>query len=382
VATEIAFALGALSATGLLVRTMVYLQTLDPGFAKENVVTLRLALPERRYPGTDPVVRFYDQLALRLSGLPGVQAVTAATALPRLRNQPTSPVSFDGQAPAAGPAPEEIALSVLPSYFEVMRIPRIAGRGFGTADRVGSAPVVLVSRAFARKHFPGRDAVGRRLTLDGRSREIVGIVADVVQSRIPGKEGPLPILYLPEAQSGARDLYLLLRTKAAPAGLAAPLRAAVSQFDKLLPVAGLATLEQRIAEELVGPRLIAGILASFGAVALLLAALGIYGVLSYSVSQQTHEIGVRLAIGAQRGRVLREVARQGFILTAIGFGLGLPLVYLAVRGISSTFSGIIPFGAMTVPAVVLLLAVVAACAILLPAQRASLLDPAIALRRD
>ncbi len=389
VAVEIAFALGALSATGLLVRSMMALQSLDPGFDGRNLLTLRLALPERRYPGVEPTSRFYGQIAQRLAALPGVQEVTAAGALPRLRDQPTSSFTIDGQTPPGGPPPQEIALSVLPNYFSVLRIPRVAGRAFGPGDRAGSPPVVLVSRSFARRYFPGQAPLGRRLTVDGRSREIVGIVSDVVQNRIPGREGPSPILYLPQGQTGARELYLFLRIAAFPGsasgsleGLAAPLRAAVGELDPALPVGGLASLEERIREELVGPRLIAGILGSFGLVALLLAALGIYGVLSYSVTQQTQEIGVRLAIGAQRGRVLADIARQGMILTGIGFLLGLPLVYLAIRGIQAALAGLVPFGATTVPAVALLLAAVAAFASLLPAQRASQLDPAIALRGE
>ena len=208
------------------------------------------------------------------------------------------------------------------------------------------------------------------------------MVADVVQNRIPGKEGPAPVLYLPQGQTGARNLYLFLRTQASPASLADPLRAAVGQLDGSLPVGGVATLEQRIAEEFVGIRLITGILAAFGAVALLLAALGIYGVLAYSVHQQTHEIGVRLAIGAQRGRVLAQVAREGLALTAIGFLLGLPLVVLAVRGVAAAIAGVLPIGAATVPVVALLLAGVAALAIMLPAHRAALTDPVVALRYE
>ena len=382
VAVEIAFALGALSATGLLVRSMMALESFPAGFDGQNLVTLRISLPERRYPGTEPAVRFYGQIVERLAALPGVSAVTAAAALPRVRNQPVATFTLDGEPPAVGPKPEEIALSVLPSYFAVLRIPQVSGRGFGPADRPGAPPVAVISQSFARRYFPGREPVGRRLTVQGRSREIVGVVADVIQTRIPGKQGPPPLLYLPEGQTGVRDLYLFLRTPAVPAGLASPIRDAVGQLDRSLPVAGVATLEQRIQEELVGARMVAGILAAFGIVALLLAALGIYGVIAYSVHQQTHEIGVRLAIGAQRGAVLAQVARQGLVLTGIGFLLGLPLVYLSIRGIQAALSGIVPLGAATVPAVALLLAFVAACATLLPAQRAAQTDPAIALRHD
>ena len=392
VVAEIAFALGALSATGLLVQSMVALQTLDPGFDAGNVVTLRLALPERRYPDAAGAADassslFYRQVTERLAGLPGVDGVTAASALPRLRVQPTAPFTIEGQDGRTGSGgvdrqPEEIALSVLPSYFEVLRIPRLAGRGFTAADRPGGAPVALVSQAFAQRYFPGQDALGRRLTVQGRSREIVGVVADVVQSRIPGREGAAPMLYLPQSQTGARDLYLLLRTAASPEGLAGPLRAEVNRLDPALPVAQLATLHQRIREELVGPRVIAGVLAGFGAVALLLAGLGLYGVISYAVSQQTHEIGVRLAIGAQRRTVLGEVARQGALLTAGGLLLGIPLVYLAIKGISAALAGVVLYGLTTVPAIALLLGGVAALATALPARRAAALDPAIALRGD
>jgi putative ABC transport system permease protein len=240
--------------------------------------------------------------------------------------------------------------------------------------------VALVSQSFARHYFADRPALGQRVTVGDRSREIVGVVADVVQSRIPGREGPAPILYLPQSQSGTRNLYLLLRTTASPADLTGPIRAEIGRLDPTLPVAGLATLEQRIREELVGTRVIAGVLASFGAVALLLAGLGIYGVISYSVSQQKHEIGVRLAIGAQRRTVLAEVARQGLTITLFGLLLGLPLVYLAVQGIAAALTRGVPYGPVTVSALAVLLGAVSTLATLLPARRAAGLDPVVALR--
>ena len=382
VVAEIAFALGALSATGLLVRSMVYIQTLDPGFDATNLVTLRVALPERRYPEKEPATRFYPQLAERLAAVPGVEGVTAATALPRTNNQPVSSFSIDGRAATDAQPPEEVALSVLPSYFEVMRIPLVNGRGFGPADRLDGAPVAVVSRVFAKRYFPEGEAIGRRLTIGGESREIVGVTADVVQGRLLDRDGPRPVIFLPQAQTGARELFLFVRTPGRPAALADSIRATVWRLDRALPVADLATLEERIAREFVGARLLSGILASFGLVALLLAALGIYGVIAYSVAQQTREIGVRMAIGAQRGTVLRQVAGQGLAMTAIGLVLGAPLVYLGVKGISAALSGLVPQAAITVPAIALALALVAALASFLPAQKAAAMDPAIALRAD
>ncbi len=381
VAAEIAFALGALSATGMLVRTMVLLQHLDGGFESKNLLTFRLALPEKRYPGPEAGPRFFAQAAEKLLALPGVEAVTAASSLPRLRAQPVQAFHLEAR-PDEATLPSEIVVSVFPNYFSTLRIGLRSGRGFESTDRDGMPEVAIVSQAWARKYFPGQEALGQRLEIDGVQREIVGISADVVQGRIVDKEGPNPVIYLPAAQTASRALYLIARTPEKPTALAAAFRGAVWDLDRALPIPEIATFDQRIAKEFVGARLIAGILACFGFVALLLAGLGIYGVIAYSVAQQTHEIGVRLAIGAQKGTVMGQVARKGLQLSALGLALGLPLVGLAVLGLRAGISGLPAEVYTSVPLVAAVLATVAGLASFVPAQRAANLDPAIALRQD
>ncbi len=382
VVAEIAFALGALAATGIIVRTMIALSNLDPGFKSANLLTVRVGLPERRYPEPAQTERFYRQVTERFAALPGVEGATAAAALPRLQNQPASAFTIDGAPVPAGETPREVAIAVLPNYFDVMGIQVVEGRGLNDFDRVDTAPVVVVSRSFAKRYFGNTSPLGKRLTLDGASREVVGLASDVIQSRIPGLDGPAPLIYLPQGQTTAREMFAILRTPTKPTALADPIRAALGELDRALPVSGIETLDHRIAEEMVGARLIATVLGGFGVVALLLAALGIYGVISYSVAQQTREIGIRMAIGAERRTVLSEVAKQGLRLLAWGFAIGAPLVGLAVQGIRATFQGAIPFGYSSLALVAFALVAVAALASYLPALRAANLDPAIALRRD
>lgn len=243
-------------------------------------------------------------------------------------------------------------------------------------------PLTVVSQAFARRYFEGGRALGRRITLGGTSREIVGIAADVVQGRMLDQGGPTPIAYVSEAQAPARALFFLLRTPSGSDGIAEALRTAVWRLDPNLPVAQIRTMKEHVAQQFVGARVIAVWIGTFGVVALLLAAVGIYGVISYSVAQRRREIGIRMAIGARRGAVVGQITRQGLLVAGGGFVVGIPGVIFVWKQLAGLLGGFAPLAASTMPAVGLLLIVVAAAASYLPARRAASLDPVEVLRGE
>jgi putative ABC transport system permease protein len=305
------------------------------------------------------------------------------SSLPRSRGNPVAPFTFDDRpAPAEGQPPSVIWLAVPPRYFEALAIPVHSGRSFTAADREGSVPVALVSETFARRYSSDADPLGRRITVEGASREIVGVVADVLQSRLLDEAGRNPMIYLPHAQQPARAMGVVLRAAGDPATLADPARAEVWRLDPNLPVAQVATMEEHIAQQFVGALVIARLTGGFAVVALILATLGIYGVVSYNVSQRTHEIGVRMAVGARRRDVLRQVSRQGLLLAVLGLALGAPGVLATTLFVQSVFGDIGPVSLTTVPAIALLLAATAAAASLIPARRAAALDPVEALKGE
>ncbi len=383
VAGQMTLAVVMLSGTGLLVHTLVSLQVLDPGFDDRDLLTFRLSLPESRYPDDAAVSRFYRELDDRLAGLPGVSAATATQSLPRSRGNPTASVAIDGaEPPAGGQLPESVALKVMPNYLAAMGIPVLEGRALEPGDGLGSVPVTVVSRAFARRYFEGGQALGRRVTLGGTSREIVGIAGDVVQGRMLDQGGPSAIAYVSEEQAPARALFFLLRTPSGAGGIADAVRTAVWRLDPSLPVAQVRTMKEHVAQQFVGARVIAVWIGIFGVVALLLATVGIYGVVSYSVAQRTREIGIRMAIGAPRGSVVGQVTRQGLVLSGAGFLLGIPGVIFVWKQLAGLLGGFAPLATTTMPALGLLLILVAAAASYVPALRAASLDPVEVLRGE
>lgn len=383
VVTQVAFALMLLCGTGLLVRALTQLRTIDPGFRDENLVVFTLNLPERRYAGGVEVDGFYRQLIESLEALPGVTAATATPHLPRGQNFPSTPIAIDGREVAADQAaPEAGWLKVPAGYFEALGIPLLAGRSLATADTAASGAVVVVGKAFAERHFPGENPLGRRITVAGVSREIVGIVGDVLQTRMVQGEGRPPMVYAPLAQVPERGLAVVVRTdRAVEGGLGDALRGAVGKLDPNLPVADMMTYDAFVAQQFNGARIIAAIVGWFSLVGLVLAALGIYGLVSYTVTQRTQEFGIRMAVGAARGDILGQTVRQGALLSGIGLALGIPGAIVSTRLVAAILGGLLPISGGTVPFIALLLALVTLVASVIPARRAASLDPVEALRR-
>ncbi|HSG08524.1 MAG TPA: FtsX-like permease family protein, partial [Longimicrobiales bacterium] len=379
---EFAVALALLTGAGFLMDAFNRLTEADPGFRQEGLLTFSLQAQEDRYPGPADLRVYEDELLASLAAVPGVEGVAAMSSLPRGRGNPRarytvagSPIPEEGEQPTAG------YQTVNPGYFSTMEIPVVQGRALEATDRDDSQPVALVSEALVRRDFPGEDPLGRTISVRETDRVIVGVVRDVIQDRIAlgGDRGEA--IYVPLAQAPLRAVSFALRAGADPTRLAADVRQAVWAVNPDQPVAQLRTLDDFVAESLAGPRSISLFLGAMGLVALLLAALGIYGVMAHAVAQQQREIGIRMALGAGRGSVVGMVTKTGVGLAGVGMIVGLPLSYLMYRAASSVlnlFEAEVALGyALKVAGA---LAVVALVATVLPAGKASAVEPGVALR--
>jgi predicted permease len=382
VVAEIALSLVLLAGSGILLRSFLDLRHADPGFEPGGLVTVPVQAP----PGSEgEALRALEEALLeRARAVPGVRAATLATALPQNVFNPAGTYTIDAAPPAPGEAhPRGVWAAVDPGYLEAIGIPLLQGRFFERGDGPGAEPVVVVNRALAERHWPGGDPLGRRLTFRDRSRRVVGVVGDTRQSLIRTGSGSEPALYLALAQQPEPSgLFLLLRSAVDVAGLAPELRRELQAQDPRLTLGTIQTLDQFIDQFFVGVNVFGTVLTSFGLLALLLAAIGTYGVLAYGVSQRSREIGVRLAIGARRGQVVGMITRQGLVLGLLGLALGAPGVVLISRVVRSVLIHASEAGAGMVAgaAGVLMLATLAAS--LVPALRAASLDPSEVLRGD
>jgi putative ABC transport system permease protein len=379
---EVALAFVLLLGAGLLVRSFLHLLDHDPGFQPGHVLTLDVALPAARYAEPQRIAAFYSELTGRLAALPGVVAAGAAKEIP-----PAEPWSFhpkiEGEeVPPAAEAGWEL---VTPGYFEALRTPLVAGQPITARDGAGSRRVALINESAAREILGGRDAVGRRIKFNGDFYTILGVVRD---QRSPTGAAQ-PTAYFALAQSTVppglmRSLSLAVRTVGDPAALAGAVKDALWSLDPNLPAAGIVPLEERLAAAapLARSRFNALLMAVFSAVALFLAAIGIYGVLSFSVRRRTRELGVRMALGAARADLLRLVLRRGLTLAVTGIACGALGALFLARLLASLLVGVTSADPPTYLLISTVLALTAALACYLPARRASLLDPFEALRHD
>jgi putative ABC transport system permease protein len=382
VVAETALALLLLIGSGLLMKSFILLQRVDPGFNPDHVVTLRTILSRTPYPNPPQVVNFYTQLLDRVKATPGVQSAATISTLPLSGNQTDTHFLIDGR-PAPPPEQEPSAWfnSVSSDYFQTMQLRLVKGRTFSENDNEKSPPVAIISEAMARKFFPNEEPLGKRIGRGpDRWREIVGVVRDIKHFSLDA-DAP-PTMYLPMPQVPARGMDLVVRTAGDPLSMAAALRQQVWAGDRNLAIANLGAMNDLVSSSITQQRFILTLLACFAGLALLLAAVGIYGVMSYAVTQRTHEIGIRVALGARVSDVLKLVVQQGMGLTLIGVAIGMALAFALTRLMKSLLFNVTPTDATTFFAVGAALTAVALLACLIPARRATKVDPLVALRYE
>ncbi|HWS87819.1 MAG TPA: ABC transporter permease [Pyrinomonadaceae bacterium] len=387
VVAEVALALVLLAGAGLMIKSFLRLQEVDLGFNAEHVLSMRVQLSGTNYREGARAVAFYEQLVERIEATPGVQAAAAVGTVFLSSTPNSSWFSIEGRP--AFPPNERVEVPidpVTPNYFRAMGVPLLKGRAFDARDRQDAPAVTVVNETFARRFFPGEEAVGKRIKYgppdsDGQWITIVGVVGD---TRRTGFDAAVrPETYLPHAQAPARGMMLVVRSSAAdPSALANAVRGAVSSLDREVPVFQVRTLDELLSGMMAQRRLNMLLLAIFAGVALLLAAVGIFGVMNYAVSQRTHEIGLRVALGAQGRDILRMVVGQGMALVLAGLVLGLVCALALTRLMSSLLYGVSAADPVTYAGIALLLAAVALLACYLPARRAMKVDPMEALRYE
>jgi len=383
VVSEVAIAVVLLVGGGLVVRGFVRLMNVDPGFRPSNVLTLRVALPEAAYSTEDRRRAFVDEALPRIRALAGVERAAIVTSLP-LAGGTGYGISIEGAPPRPGRVPVADFAATSPGYFETLGIRLVRGRTFDARDgRPGTDPVAIVSEKLASLHWPNQDAIGKRFKLgDASSRQpwmtVVGVVGDVRQWGLDAPVGEA--MYVPHPQWPLRGFTVVVRTAGPPLALVNPVRRAIHDMDRHLPIADVFTMDRVVVRSLWQPRLFSWIFAVFGAVALVLAVVGVYGVVSYSVAQRTREIGIRVALGAGRGRIRTMVLNQGMRATFVGLGIGVACAVAVTRVMGALLYGMSPTDPVTFGLVTLVLAVTALAACLVPALRATKVDPIVALR--
>ncbi|HEY0003690.1 MAG TPA: ABC transporter permease [Pyrinomonadaceae bacterium] len=386
VVVEVALALLLLTGSGLLIRSLVRLQSVNPGFDAANVLTARVLLPNSKYGEEHQRVAFFRELLERVERIPGVRSAGAISFLPL--TGPGAATSFRIEGRPEPPPGEKLTLDVRvvdQNYFRTMSIPLLKGRNFNAREMNEAAHVVIINEALARKHFPGEDPIGKRLTINMKGpenapSEIIGVVGDVKHAGLDIE--PRGMSYWPHAELAYPFMTLVIRTETDPQGIASSVQREVRAMDKDQPLADVRTMETVLADSVARARFSTLLLSIFAGVALLLSAVGIYGVMAYSVSQRTHEIGIRMALGAQARDILRLVVRQGMLLVLLGVVIGLGASFALTRFMKSLLFGIEAHDPLTLLSVSLILAAIALLACLIPAHRATKVDPMIALHYE
>ncbi|HEY8225677.1 MAG TPA: ABC transporter permease [Pyrinomonadaceae bacterium] len=387
VVSEIALSVLLLIGAGLLIKSFVLLRGVNPGFDPENVLTMRVALSDPRYYRDIQLQpTFFRELTSRVSALPGVEAAGATVSLPLGGSHFGVGRAFvrEGRPLATEEALQTEYFAVTPDYFKTMRSPVKTGRSFTDRDTAETPKVIVVNESLARRVFAGDDPIGKRITVwpdEKFAREIIGVVGDVKTSTLDKETGYQ--IYVPYAQdAGWGALSLAVRTKGEPEALTAAVRGAILSIDKNQPAYDIKTMDDVFSASVANTRLVVLLFGVFSMFALLLASIGIYGVIAYSIAQRTHEIGIRLALGAQTRDVRRMIVTQGMILALIGAGLGLAGAFAATRVLRSLLYGVSATDPLIFIDVSLLLTVVALLACYIPARRATKVDPMIALRYE
>lgn len=384
---EIALSLMLLIGAGLMMKSFIKLQSVSPGFKPEQILTMNLSLPRTKYDKSEKVIAFYQQLINRVKTVPGVEDAGLTISLPPNKLALSDSFSIEGKTVAPGSSdPIVPLLFISPDYFNVLGVPLLDGRPFNDADKAETPPVVIINKTLADHYFPNENPVGKRFKVGGGEKnsnpwmEIVGVVGDVKYTGLDAK--PESTYYVPIAQTGWRSAYLAVRTSSNPMALAPALRQEIRELDKDLPVTNVATMEQLLAESVAQPRFRTLLLGIFAVVALILASIGIYGVISYTVTRRTYEMGIRLALGAQTSEILKLIIRQGMTLAVIGVTIGIAAALILTRVMESLLYEVSVTDAATFAGVAGLLGLVALLACYIPARRATKVDPMIALRYE
>ena len=385
--TEVAAALVLLVGAGLLAQSFLRLEHVDPGFDPHHVLTFALTLPDARYSGARQV-DFFQQVVAHVGRLPGVRSASAGGPLPLSRDEIDARFDIEGRSVPVSERPRTGYTWVEPGYFRTLGIPLLKGRDFAAADNLKSRPVLIINEALARRFFPNEDPIGKRIEpgigngypKGPPMREIVAVVGDIKQNSLEAPSSPN--VYVPLAQSPLDFMTFVVRTDVTPESIVGSVRNQIREMDKDLPMGSVKTLDQYLSQFVAQSQFNTLLVGLFAALALLLAAVGLYGVISYTVSQRTHELGIRMALGAERRDVLRLIVAQAFVLTLIGVCIGLLAAVALTRFLATLLYGVRPTDPVTFFGVSLLLGGVSLFASYIPARRAAKVDPMVALRYE
>jgi predicted permease len=386
VTSELALSIVVLIAAGLLIRSFAHLQTVAPGFNPHNTLTLELTMSGRKYTDAQVVFETYRQLWERVARLPGVVSAGGVSALPLSQMMAWGPITVEGRTPVPGEAFINADQRMVGGdYFAAMQIPLVRGRLFDARDTRTSPRVVLVDEHMANQLWPNDEVVGKRVRVGGSDSAspwlmVIGVVGRVKQDALDSE--PRIAMYFPHAQFTARAMNLVVRSDGDPAALTSVIRAELQKIDPDLPMYGVRTMQDRVASSLASRRFAMLLLALFAAVAMGLASIGIYSVLTYLVNQGTRELGIRMALGATPREVLLLIIKQGMAVTGVGVTLGLAGAFITTRFMASLLFGVSAVDPVTFLAVPAILAAAALFASYAPARRAARVDPMVSLRSE
>jgi putative ABC transport system permease protein len=380
VVLEVAVALVLLVGAGLMTRSFAELMRVDPGFAPDHLLAAQIHLPPTKYRTGGDRIRFFEEIVTRVRALPGARSAGAVTSLPM------HPVGIDfaltftieGQPPIVGEEPQADIRAVSPGYFETMKTPLLRGRLFDDRDRQGMASVMAINETLARRYFAGQDPLDRVVRTPHGAARVVGVVADTHHRGLDSE--PRPEIFLPFLQNPFGGMAVVVRTTADPEGYAAAIRREVTQIDPAQPIFDLRTMDDVLSRSVFVPRVSMLLLGAFAGAALLMAVVGIYGVISYSVGQRTREFGLRMALGARPGDTMRLVVSKSMALVLCGIVLGLVGAFATTRALAGMLHGVSALDPLVFAGVSLVLAATALVACVLPARRATTIDPIEALR--